>query len=511
MRKFLSFALCFFAGAVLFFCCQSPAEKKQTSDTDSTNPGNAAAPGTSQWDFSGITATPYLPTELNYPSTETDQVVFAWNEFLALNWKSSWDTDRLRDKPDYNWNYSYRGEPYPPLVRWETFAHRTELRPANNVMLPFDAAPHYSFGDKFITPVNSGDQFNLFDNLDENNEIGSCDVYGQVGSTLKNDIMVLYQAKANREEYEYVRKNFPTKEALKRVTNNTHNNIINDSAYYPGATSACDIPAAKNVLCLPCGVAGAPGSGAAEGAVEVKTAWRQLRPEEDATTFFVRQVIVYVTSPDGKNVSYTNKNYALIGLHIIHKTHNYPNFIFATFEHVNVEKQDMAYAELGGPDQGKLVRDYPRLHPIPAIVDSSTAYVHRLLAGKNKASIWQNYRLVGVQTRPTDDTAAFNFFMANYVIESDPALASFHGSGLGTPFDMGKNILFDRKFYSMGGCQGCHGVAQIQLGGDGSFLMDDIGKPVDTPDIGIHDKLQKYLKAFQKIKIRDQEMLSHKH
>ena len=511
MRKFLLFALCFFVGATLFFCCQSPAEKKQTSDTDSTNPGSTAVLTTSQWNFGGITLTPYLPTELNYPSTETDQVVFAWNEFLALNWKSSWDTEHKRDRPDYKWNYSFRGEPYPSLVRWETFAHRTELRPASNNMLPFDAPPHYSFGDSSIKPVNSGDDFTLFDNLDENNEIGSCDLYGQVGNPEKKDLMVLYQAKANREEYEYLQKYFPTKQALKIATDNTHDNIQKYSAYDSGATSACDISPDKKVLCLPCGVAGAPGSDSAEGAVEVKTAWRELRPEEDATTFFIRRVIVYEKSPNGKDISYTNKNYALIGLHIIHKTHNYSNFIFATFEHVGVEKQDMAYYELGGPSAGQPVRDYPRLHPIPAIVDSSTAYVHRLLAGKNKASIWQNYRLVGVQTRPTNDTTSFNFFMANYVIESDPTLARFHGSSLNSPFNMGNNILFEKKFYSMGGCQGCHGVAQTILGGDGSFLMDTVGKPVKTPDIGVHDKLQKYLRTFKQIQIHDQELLNHKH
>jgi hypothetical protein len=50
----------------------------------------------------------------------------------------------------------------------------------------------------------------------------------------------------------------------------------------------------------------------------------------------------------------------------------------------------------------------------------------------------------------------------------------------------------------MGGCQGCHGVAQQRSGGDFSFLMDTVGKPVYKPDIGIaNSKLQRYIKAFQ--------------
>jgi|GEM_PF-3953969 len=56
-------------------------------------------------------STPYLPTELNYPSTETEQVVFAWNEFLALNWKSAWSTDHTRDKPDYHGLVPGQGQP----------------------------------------------------------------------------------------------------------------------------------------------------------------------------------------------------------------------------------------------------------------------------------------------------------------------------------------------------------------------------------------------------------------
>jgi len=498
----------------MIFLIRCMSSGGETAATDSTGPDSFDVRTTGTWDFSRIQPRPYLPSELDYPSTEAEQVTFAWNEFLALNWKSSYASDSIRDNPDQNWNYSQRPEPYPPLVVWETFAHRTELRPASDKMLHFDAPPHYSFGDSNnIVPATPNTDFKLFDNLDENNEIGSCDVYGQVGATGKKDVMVLYQAKCNREEYDYLYKYFPNKNALKTGTKNLHDNIFKYGAYFPGDTSACGISPDTKVLCLPCGRKGDFGPETPKGAVEVKTAWRELRPDEDATRFFVRNVIVYKKSADGKKFVYENKNYALIGLHIIHKTENYPNFIFASFEHVDVQQQNMGYVELNkkGNEQGLLVARYPRLHPISQIADASTEYVHSLLARKNKASIWQNYRLVGVQTRPTDDTAAFNFYLANYVIESDPALASFHGSGLDTPFNKGKNILFGKKFYSMGGCQGCHGVAQIQLGGDGSFLMDDVGKPVDSPDIGIHDKLQRYLNAFKKIRMQDEALLKQVH
>lgn len=61
----------------------------------------------------------------------------------------------------------------------------------------------------------------------------------------------------------------------------------------------------------------------------------------------------------------------------------------------------------------------------------------------------------------------------------------------------------------MGGCKGCHGVAQITLGTDFSFLLDQVGKPVREPDLldtvpGVAltarqvSKLEAYIKATQK-------------
>ncbi|MFC0186321.1 hypothetical protein ACFFJX_29375 [Pseudarcicella hirudinis] len=59
--------------------------------------------------------------------------------------------------------------------------------------------------------------------------------------------------------------------------------------------------------------------------------------------------------------------------------------------------------------------------------------------------------------------------------------------------------MYKGNLISMGGCQGCHGVAQTTLGGDFSFLMDTVGKPVQTPDIGLAGKTAKiksFIKAF---------------
>ncbi|MFD1816713.1 hypothetical protein SAMN04515674_106283 [Pseudarcicella hirudinis] len=442
---------------------------------------------------------PYPPKELNTNATPRQLVQFAWEEFLALNWKSSYLQNQKRDSPDLTWNYQQDQSPYPALAVWETYAHRTELRPYNDKMLPFDAPPHYSFGTPLTAYPGSNASFDLFQNLDENSEIGSCEVFAHV-QTYDTLYKVLYQAKTNRDEYEYLLKNYNTKAALLTATTNTFNNIKQYKAYYKGATSSCNCPQTAGVVCLPCG--GAPRSKGRDtytGAMEVKTAWRELTAKDDPAKFFTRKVIYYRTDASGK-IYYDNKIYALIGLHIIHKTQNYPAFIFATWEHVDVESDNMGYVKLNDPvNKNRLFADFKRLHPIAAITDASSNYVHQKLKKYNPNSIWQNYRLVGVQSVPTNNTNAYSFFLANYVIESDSTLANFHGSGIGKPFNALPNTLYKGNLISMGGCQGCHGVAQTTLGGDFSFLMDTVGKPVQTPDIGLAGKTAKiksFIKAF---------------
>jgi hypothetical protein len=445
----------------------------------------------------------FVPKELSANATPEQLASFAWSEFFSLNWRSSYSINGKRDYPDTTWGYSTDSGAFPDLAVWETYAHRTELRPYNDSMQPFDNPPHYSIG-AVVHPSSDSASFGLFDNLDEANEIGSCNMYARVGQYQKR-YRVLYQAKTNRDEYEYIYNNYPKKKLLTAATTNNRNNINKDSAYYPGAMNTCNCP--PGILCLPCGGTPIPNStNTYTGAIEVKTAWRQLTPADDKSKFFTRNVISY--HKFGSHILYSKTEYALIAIHIIHKTQNYPSFVFATFEHVDVEENDMGFVELNalGNEIGGLHAHFPRLHPIPAVADASTQYAHKLLAEKNPKSIWKNYRLVGVQDTPTNDSTSFSFFLANYVVESDSTLANFHGSGFANPHNAGINTLYMGHGLSMGGCQGCHGVAQTTLGGDFSFLMDNIGKPVDTPDVVTSgSKLQKFLKAFKEIELSQQK------
>ncbi len=235
----------------------------------------------------------------------------------------------------------------------------------------------------------------------------------------------------------------------------------------------------------------------------MKAAWRRLTKLDDPTKFFTRKVINYTIN--GGKIFYDNATYALIALHIIHKTQNYPAFVFATFEHVDVQKDSMGFVLLdtAGRDSGKITT--PMRDPILPATAGATNYVHSKLPVK---SIWQNYRLVGVQSKPSSDsTATPNFFLSNYVVESDYTLNHFNGSSINKPYphDHGVNLLYKGRFYSMGGCQGCHGVAQKTLGTDFSFLLDNVGKPVLHPDTNNErsvPKLMNYVKEIEFAKKR---------
>ena len=463
----------------------------------------------------GIRLSPDIPKDVRLGASETELASFAWNQFFAVNWRSNYNPqNKVRGYPDRRWDYTTTRDPYPDHMVWETFAHRTELRPAHGLISSFDKIPHYSFGDS-ILPADGADQ-TLFNNLDENNEIGSCNVYAHADK-YQQQIRVLYQAKCNRDEYEYIQTTYPTNDSLKAATTRTALNITNDSSYYKGApllNGTCNCPPQERVICLPCGNSPIPGGNGATytGAIEVKTAWRPLVKEDRQETYMTRKVIVY--EKRGKQVYAVNKVYGLIGLHIIHKTTNYPDFIFATWEHVDAYDSNMEYFTIRNNQQDPTPHyKYKRINDIRPVTKASTIEAHRLLKQQNPNSIWQYYQLVGVQGFINEDPKSPNYFLANYVIESDSALQLFRGNSVRDPFNKMNNILFLKHGYLYGGCKGCHGVAQVSLGTDFSFLLDQIGKPVDTPDTYNENssrKLLNYIEGIRQAELIKQQVLEKK-
>ncbi len=116
--------------------------------------------------------------------------------------------------------------------------------------------------------------------------------------------------------------------------------------------------------------------------------------------------------------------------------------------------------------------------------------VYKLLPPK---SVWRNYALKGAQSIVTNSTGtgsarkgdpkSLDYYLANIVVESSqPGIQLFQGGPPGpsnntlTPNLTSKNVTAADGFkVTIGGCMGCHGVAQ-QSGTDFSFLVGGLGR-----------------------------------
>jgi len=214
-------------------------------------------------------------------------------------------------------------------------------------------------------------------------------------------------------------------------------------------------------------------------------------------------------------------------------------FIFATWEHVSNDGAGFTYSNHYGGTAPPAKGFYPtasaalpvkRRFPILSGTQAVNNEVHRLIRARNPNSVWLNYQLVGTQFQAMNVAAATNptapgtppqsgtmppatmnvndptnigqpLYLANTVIETNEDLQKFQGLPpmekliarfKEKPFRIkpNTNIQFKRDFqnlgfqgqgYNMGGCMGCHGVAQLD-GYSFSFvlLLGQRGAVIDT-------------------------------
>lgn len=439
-----------------------------------------------------------VPQDLPTNASQEDIANFAWNQFFALNWKAAWSQEnQTRFNPDMTWTPS---DSTPELAVWETYAHRIELRPGDGMRTDSleTGMPDYTFVPNLLDTIvskmtqNGNKNINSFWNiLDEDNEIGSTYLFKNKGES-----EVLYMAKTNLSEYNYVKAKFPN-DSLLKVAENKKPSLFGTLT----KEQMCGGDAAtEGYVCLPCGDTATDS----EGAIEIKLAFIELKEGESQDRYITKQAISFTKEmrPDTVIFIPTEKTFGLIGMHIIHKTKNHPNFVFASWEQVDVRNKN--YQTLGidqvQVDNELYTNEDPhRLNPviernIPEVIRKVNQNAKNLITYKNANSKWQYYQLIGTQATPTkneDRTDDSNYFMANYVIESDLTLTNFHGS-FSDPFDTDiQNVALNKETYNMGGCMGCHGSAQ-KTGSDFSFLLDfGAGKPVKIPDV-----YQTYQEAF---------------
>lgn len=246
---------------------------------------------TTQITQNDLTATaPQIPGDLYRPTNNVidhaQAAKFAWLEFIALVSPNKPSPTRGQPGGSFSSVKGGSGSTYP-LV-WETYQHRSEVFPATSNGVsppqPWDQTPKYVYNPQPTVP--SGVDYTLFNNLDEASQIFQNNLFFPVNG---KPFEVLFEAKAGQLEWQYVANNYP---------------LPNPATLY-------------------------------DGAIEIKAAWRPVASIDPSQLYryHVANVITYGGTVD--NPVAQNGQYALIALHIIHKTKNYSSFIYATFEQVD--------------------------------------------------------------------------------------------------------------------------------------------------------------------------------
>ncbi len=504
------------------------------------------------------------PYTANSQTEKTDLAIFAWQEFIALNWPSSYQTDvPIRGLPDTTKTPIEFAQPDDTgQLVWQTYKHRVEVYPEgatqSNYQELFDRAPEYNYrggsGDPIYacgayTPGIDGklgtwtadttskelSQVQVFNNLDETSEINLATLFtsgdpkapgtAPASTTVDNLFMGLpkqprrfiYEAKANRTMFDYVSHNKYYDDATRLAAQKATYTAVRDDG--DGGVAPCPtIPTGEqSIVCFPPGyeapedtIAGTPPS--KEGTILVKATWKQLTlAEYQSKRFLTAPVIRYrildvnsdISNPetsesdDSADFCYeiiqpeptystatppvlTSLPYGLVGLHIIHKTTNYPTFVFATFEQVDnintaLPNNDLFYynRNILPPSNDSKQTVTSRAHPISGETNNVNDMVHgqlqTLLIDNQKDptdSVWLYYKLIGVQGRATDpkNTSDSDYFLANIVTETNEVLRSFSGTLDNTNGTINPKVFNIHKgatTYTGGGCKGCHGNAQV--------------------------------------------------
>lgn len=297
---------------------------------------------------------------------------FGWQLFIALNWPA-----KAAGEPDPTKPFGSAGD-FSNVV-WQTYKNALEV---------FGDTPPTAWGQDINThlELNSAvlkETFLEADLQSDNNWLTDQD--GQV---------VRYEIRMNADEFHYILKNdLWHQEGIYK--------FVKDG---PGITLPSQKSEFGNV-----------------GAIETKAAWRII-PEARRAYFMQNYKVAHAKVYDPATKTWVDRDVALVGLHIIKKTPNSPQWVWATFEH-----KDNAPVE-GDPGTGKTWNffnpnapaDYrpnwdrpptdltPRTTPVQVVRvkqpngdDADATKVndamHSLIKARFPGSVWANYDLISVQ------------------------------------------------------------------------------------------------------------------
>jgi hypothetical protein len=381
-----------------------------------------------------------IPPDVRGLRDQFDFDVFAWREFVALNWPAVAKTCSARA------DATLVDDSASPRV-WETWKTPGEIfvpspsaqqprpwcpqaSPAQNMLgvtLQLSAAVSAAFVERL---AQSGVGRVLSDIVQASSH-ALPEVQQAVGGPLvdQNGRFVRYEERVNADEFAFLLDN-----QLWSIAGQTR---------YRALHGAIQLPSGVN--------------GAGVGAIEVKAAWKVLDAGELASARFYSVKALVTTGFDASGKPQTEVvDAGLIGFHIAHKTQSSPQWSWATFEHVDnlagslrdpgcgtrlscipylcvgsccpdncqtVRCQDQSCPELedgaplNDPVQVKRVQDVAQMALPDHDVGAINSAFQRLLAG----SVWANYALISNQwpSQPNQDGGVPQPpFLANIALET---------------------------------------------------------------------------------------------
>jgi hypothetical protein len=235
---------------------------------------------------------------------------FAWQVFIGLNWQVDPNNP---GHPDTNTTAAQFGTPGTAQTAvWQTYANaKTVMRPDGAKPLPWGSSPELP---PACRGINAGTGARLMKASQASRMPGEFNLTAELAQAFPGDNpnwladkdgnLVYYEILMGEDEYDY----------------------IVDNGLYDADTQASFLKARNNID-LPM------GHGDTLGGLELKAAWLAVPDPSDPKwqSYKTMQALVYDQSTD----TCTTKTMALVGLHIIHKTASQPQWVWATFEHVD--------------------------------------------------------------------------------------------------------------------------------------------------------------------------------
>ncbi|WP_438023582.1 hypothetical protein [Sorangium sp. So ce233] len=331
----------------------------------------------SQPSYINVAACP-PPTDVSPGADLNQAAIFAWQEFISLNWpaKAQTFTTGTRGQLDTNARLDAINSVTGTTPTWMTYRHKIEVfpgggNPAGVKPYNYDDKPQYIYdstkvgGDGTIPLCDGGDPQNLKDtegalflNADEATEIGQNAMFAGVVDAAKVDptdpaaSQIVFMVKANPIYAGYVQAN--------KWFTGIPTGVRNATVGYLQRNKKDPDAGSKDYVSLPLNT------------ILTKSAWRRSLPGEiNDGKHLVRPLRRYKQngSNNGSNYCYAINYYTLVALHIIQKTQSAPQFIYASFEAAdNILTSDgRAVEDESGRviEQGQPAR-YPAITSVPA-------------------------------------------------------------------------------------------------------------------------------------------------